>query len=71
MAQQLIFYAISAIIVFCSIMVITVKNPVTAAIYLVMDLFLMAGVYAIMEAHFVAATQVLVYPAQSLYSSYL
>jgi len=61
MAQQLLFYLFAAIITFCSIMVITVRNPVTAAIYLVMDLFLMAGVYAMMEAHFVAATQILVY----------
>ncbi len=42
MAEQLIFYTLAAIIVFCSVMVISVKNPVTAAIYLVMDLFLMA-----------------------------
>lgn len=61
MSQQLVFYPFAALIAFCSIMVISVRNPVTAAIYLVLDLFLMAGVYAILEAHFVAAIQVLVY----------
>jgi NADH-quinone oxidoreductase subunit J len=61
MSQQLIFYAFAGLIAFCSVMVISVRNPVTAAIYLVVDLFLMAGIYAILEAHFVAAIQILVY----------
>ena len=61
MTSQLIFYPFAALIAFCSVMVVTVRNPVTAAIYLVLDLFLMAGIYAILEAHFVAAIQVLVY----------
>lgn len=56
-----IFYAFAALIALCSLMVVTSRNPVTSAIFLVLDLFLLAGVYAMMEAHFVAVIQVLVY----------
>jgi NADH-quinone oxidoreductase subunit J len=61
MSQLLIFYAFAGLITFCSFMVIASRNPVTSAIYLIGDLFLLAGMYAMMEAHFVAAIQVLVY----------
>lgn len=42
-------------------MVVTSRNPVASAIYLIGDLFLLAAVYALLNAHFVAAIQVLVY----------
>jgi len=61
MTQQVLFYIFAALITLCSIGVITVRNPVTAAMYLVSDLFLLAGIYAMMQAHFVAAIQILVY----------
>src|SRR5262245_46242831 len=61
MSQLVLFYAFAALITFCSFMVIMSRNPVTSAVYLVGDLFLLAGLYAMMEAHFVAAIQVLVY----------
>lgn len=60
-SQLLIFYSFAALITFCSLMVIASRNPVSSAIYLIIDLFLLAGLYAQMEAHFVAAIQVLVY----------
>ena len=61
MPQQLVFFAFAALMVVCSVMVIASRNPVTSAIFLVGDLFLMAGMFAMMEDHFVAAIQVLVY----------
>jgi NADH-quinone oxidoreductase subunit J len=42
-------------------MVVLSKNPVSSAIFLVLDLFLLAGVFALLEAHFAATIQVLVY----------
>ena len=42
-------------------MVISSRNAVTSAMFLVMDLFFLAGLYATLDAHFVAAIQVLVY----------
>ncbi len=61
MVHSLIFYILAALITLCSVMVITSRNPVSAAIFLVGDLFLLAALYASMDAHFVAAIQVLVY----------
>jgi NADH-quinone oxidoreductase subunit J len=61
MMQQLIFYVFAFLMAVCSVMVVAGRNPVTSAIFLVGDLFLMAGMYAMMDAHFVAAIQVLVY----------
>lgn len=56
-----IFYAFAALIALSSVMVVASRNPVTSAIFLVLDLFLLAGVYAMMDAHFVAIIQVLIY----------
>ncbi len=61
MTQQLIFYAFAALIGLSSLMVVTSKNPVTSAMFLVANLFLLAGVYAVLDAHFIAAIQILVY----------
>ena len=61
MLSELVFYALAALITIASIMVISSRNAVTSAMFLVMDLFLLAGLYATMDAHFVAAIQVLVY----------
>jgi NADH-quinone oxidoreductase subunit J len=61
MTQVHLFYVFAALVTFCSVMVVGSRNPVTSAVFLVFDLFLLAGIYAMMEAHFVAAIQVLVY----------
>ncbi len=61
MSQELMFYATAFLITVCSVMVVTNRNPVVSAIYLVGDLFLLAAVFASLDAHFVAAIQVLVY----------
>jgi NADH-quinone oxidoreductase subunit J len=58
---MLVFYSFAALIALCSIMVVASRNPVASAMFLVADLFLLAGIYASMNAHFVAAIQVLVY----------
>src|SRR5690606_6237024 len=51
--QLALFYAFAALIVLCSIMVVASRNPVTSAVFLVLDLFLLAANYALMEAHFI------------------
>ena len=61
MGEQLVFYAFAGLVTLCSLMVVVSRNPVSGAIFLVMDFFLLAGIYALMEAHFVAVIQVLVY----------
>ena len=61
MGESLSFWLLSGMIACFSVMVVTLKNPVAAAIALVCDLFLFAGIYVLMNAEFVAAIQVLVY----------
>jgi NADH-quinone oxidoreductase subunit J len=57
----LIFYSLAGLITVVSLMVVLSRHPVKSAVFLVVDLFLIAALYATMEAHFVAAIQVLVY----------
>lgn len=61
MVEQLIFYSFAIILVFAGVMVITVRNPVYAALYLVLAFFTSAGLWLLLEAEFLAITLVLVY----------
>ena len=44
-----------------ALMVITLRNPVHCAVFLVLAFLAMAGLFVLMQAEFVAAVQVLVY----------
>jgi len=61
MAESLLFFSMAGLLIFCSIMVVTRKNPIASAIYLIGSLFLVASFYAFMGADFVAVIQILVY----------
>lgn len=61
MFEQIIFYIFAAILVFAAGMVITVRNPVFAALYLVLAFFTSAIIWMTLEAEFLAITLVLVY----------
>jgi NADH-quinone oxidoreductase subunit J len=61
MGTLAIFYLLAAGVVFSSVMVISLKNAVTSAVFLILDLFLLAGIYAQLGADFIAGIQVLVY----------
>jgi NADH-quinone oxidoreductase subunit J len=56
-----IFYFFSAILVFAGMRVITARNPVHAALFLVLAFFTAAGLWMLLEAEFLAITLVLVY----------
>jgi NADH-quinone oxidoreductase subunit J len=56
-----VFHALAGLITLVSFMVVASKHPVKSAVFLVVDLFPLAAVYATLESHFVAAIQVLVY----------
>ncbi|MBM2882870.1 NADH-quinone oxidoreductase subunit J [Chromobacterium phragmitis] len=56
-----IFYVLSAILIFAGLRVVTAKNPVHAALYLVLAFFTSAGHWLLMESEFLAITLVLVY----------
>jgi len=55
------FYALAAMVLLSAVMVITRKNAVHAAMFLVFAFFCVAGIYVTLSAEFLAAVQVLVY----------
>ncbi|MBF0218456.1 MAG: NADH-quinone oxidoreductase subunit J [Gammaproteobacteria bacterium] len=58
---QTLFYLFSAIIIFAALRVVTVRNPIHAALYLVLTFFTTAALWILLEAEFLAITLVLVY----------
>ena len=60
-AQNVFFYLIAGAMAFSAIRVVTVKNVVHAAMYLVIVLAGVGAQYILLASEFVAATQVLVY----------
>lgn len=56
-----VFYFLSAILVFAGLRVITARNPVHAAMFLVLAFFTAAGIWVLLQAEFLAITLVLVY----------
>ncbi len=58
---QFVFYLFSAGLIFAAAMVITVRNPVKAALFLVLAFFSAAGLWVMLEAEFLAIALVLVY----------
>ena len=59
--ENIVFYVFAAIMVFSASMVITVKNPVQASLFLVLTFFSCAAIWMLLEAEFLAITLVLVY----------
>jgi NADH-quinone oxidoreductase subunit J len=61
MGEVFVFYVLAVILVFAGGMVITVRNPVHSALFLVLAFFTSAGLWLLLEAEFLAITLVLVY----------
>jgi len=59
--ERLVFYTFAAILVYAATRVITVRNPVHAALHLVLAFFTCAAIWMLLEAEFLAITLVLVY----------
>ncbi len=56
-----IFYLFAAILIFAALRVVTTRNPVHAALWLVLCFFTAAAVWLLLGAEFLAITLVLVY----------
>jgi len=56
-----LFFVIALISVFAAVMVVTRKSPLASAIYLVLVMCCIAGLFATLGALFIAAMQVIVY----------
>jgi len=59
--EQAIFYVFSTIMVFAASMVVTVRHPVKAALFLVLAFFSAACLWIMLEAEFLGIALVLVY----------
>jgi NADH-quinone oxidoreductase subunit J len=59
--EVLVFYAFAAILLFAALRVITARNPVHAALFLVLSFVTAAALWLLLRAEFLAITLVLVY----------
>ena len=58
---QMVFYAFALVLTAAAVMVITVRNPVYAALFLVLAFFSSTAIWMLLEAEFLAIVLVLVY----------
>lgn len=58
---MMLFLILAALSVFSAVMVITRKNPVNSALFLIMNFIVLAGIYLTLHAQFVAIMQIVVY----------
>jgi NADH-quinone oxidoreductase subunit J len=62
--QTYLFYLFAALTLLCGVLVIAnpfTRNPVTSAMFLVLTIVSMAGLFVLLHAFFLAAVQILVY----------
>jgi NADH-quinone oxidoreductase subunit J len=59
--QPLAFWIISFVMIASAILVVTLRNIFHCALFLVLTLFCVAGIYVLLNAEFLAAAQVLIY----------
>jgi len=55
------FYTVAAVAVISALVVISARNPVISAVWLVVCFLAVAGIYALLKAQFLAMVQILVY----------
>jgi NADH-quinone oxidoreductase subunit J len=59
--QAFVFYVLAALLIFAAIRVITARNPVHCALFLVLAFVSCSGLWLLLQAEFLAITLVLVY----------
>ena len=59
--QSYLFYIFTALTLICGALVILNRNPVNSAMFLVLSIASLAGLFVLLHAFFLAAIQVLVY----------
>jgi len=59
--QTVVFYVLAAILIFAAVRVITARNPVHSALFLVLAFVTCSGLWMLLEAEFLAIALVLVY----------
>ncbi|MEO8210234.1 MAG: NADH-quinone oxidoreductase subunit J [bacterium] len=59
--ETVLFFSLSFLSVASAIMMITRRNPIMSAVYLILNFFTVSGLYLLLKAQFIAIIQVLVY----------
>ncbi len=59
--QTLVFYFLATILVFAALRVITARNPIHAALHLILAFFTCGGIWALLQAEFLAIAIILIY----------
>ncbi|EGV51395.1 NADH-quinone oxidoreductase subunit J [endosymbiont of Riftia pachyptila (vent Ph05)] len=59
--EKIVFYVLAALLIFAATMVITRRNPVHSALFLIVAFIATSGLWLLAEAEFLAMTLVLVY----------
>jgi NADH-quinone oxidoreductase subunit J len=58
---EILFYVFAAVAIGSALGVVTARTPVGSLLFMVVTLASLAGVYVLLEAHFLAAVQIIVY----------
>jgi len=58
---EIVFYSFSLVLIFAAVAVITVRNPIYSALFLVLAFFSSAAIWMLLEAEFLAIVLILVY----------
>jgi NADH-quinone oxidoreductase subunit J len=61
MAAQLLFFLLAVVSIAAGLGMLLSRNPVSSALWLVLNLFCIAGLYLTLHAQFIAVVQILVY----------
>jgi len=61
MVAQYLFFLLAIVAVVAALGMLLSRNPVTSALWLILNLFCIAGLYLTLNAQFIAVIQVLVY----------
>ena len=64
MVPDVLFYVFAALTLLCGVLVVAnpfSRNPVTSAMFLVLTIISMAGLFVLLHAFFLAAVQIIVY----------
>lgn len=59
--ETALFYIIGSFTVLTALLMVTRRNPIMSAIWLVASFFGFAALYAVLQAHFIAVIQILLY----------
>lgn len=61
MNEVTVFYILAAVIVISALLVVTLRNIVHSALYMILTFIGVAGIYIMLDADFLASVQILVY----------